>query len=161
MATFGGIRPVFIPFSDQARFAEAGARRNQRPVAGSLRIALVKGDEMAGFEYGNAVRVRFQIVQQTSRSKTQALRHRPRVNVPGEVGSLDAPVFHRSGNAEGRRLYRLPMLGQKSLENLLEPPVNPAGIYLRNDGNRPLRAAFKQGKPGVGAADVTRQDHAD
>ena len=156
---FRGERHVRLAVPEQARLAEAGARRDERAVPAGVPGPLVQGHEVAAPEQADAVGVRDQVVDEADAREAQALRHVPGVDHPGEVGGLAAPVADRAGDAEGGPGD----LGRMQREELLERRLEARPLAAR-EGRleadlQAFGAASEERQPGVGAADVAREDH--
>src|SRR5208283_4789675 len=54
VAALGGVRNVIAPVPDEERLTKPRSRRDQPPVAHLLGVALAKGIDLVGLQFGNA-----------------------------------------------------------------------------------------------------------
>ena len=144
----------------QRRLPEAGAGGHERRVPVGLRQAGLQHDLLAGREHVDAVRHRFEIVEQRRR------RVRPRgdfvgVHRPGVIGEPRRAADHRSGHAErdGAEARRRAEVADERRKQIGERRERGGGISEEVDLRGPGRAALEHAEERLGAAHVARQNH--
>src|SRR3954468_16406139 len=146
----------------QERFAEAGARSDHRRVPFLVRDAALEHLQLVGFEHGDAIRQRFEIVQDVRALEPQPLRYRRAVDAPWHVRQMRDLIGHRPGDAEARRLD-VPRLDgarlEKRLDHRLEARMIERGKFSNVDRRRAIGPGLKKSKQRLRSTDVSRQQH--
>src|SRR5215475_9397978 len=92
---FAGNRDVPFPGPEQARLAEASARRDECRIAGGIGRSWLEELAVAGSQSSNAPCVSFEVVDQPDTWKPQLATEAFRFHHPGQVGGFTPPILHR------------------------------------------------------------------
>src|SRR5258708_7096387 len=100
VAAFGGDGHVLFAVPDEERFAEAGACGDETAMSGGVWVAGLEGEDALRCEFGDAVAVGFEVVDEEDVPDRERLRKIADVEGPGQVGELEAALADRAGEAE-------------------------------------------------------------
>jgi hypothetical protein len=100
VAAFAGHGDVLLAVPGQDALAEAGAGGDQGAVADLAGVALARGVDLVGLEFGDAVAIGFQVVDEEDVVDFEVVGQLAAVEGPGQVGEAQAAVADRAGDAE-------------------------------------------------------------
>src|ERR1700723_3117745 len=102
VSALGWNRTVLLAVPDQQRFAEPCARRYQPCMPACIRVAGMQREDALRRKLGDAVPVRFEVVDQKNMLDPKRLDQITRIQCPGQVRQLQATIADRPGNTEAR-----------------------------------------------------------
>ena len=100
VSAFGGDGAVDLAIPDEEGFAEAGAGGDQASMAFGVWIAGVEGEDLVGGEFGDAVAVGFEVVDEKDVPDCKKLLQFAGIEGPREIGELEAAFADGAGTAE-------------------------------------------------------------
>ncbi len=94
---------MLLSVPDQQRLSETGASCHQARMSAGLRVAGMQRKDLLRRKLGNAEPVRFKVVDERDMRDGERLDQIARIQHPGQVGQLQAPIANRSRATEAGR----------------------------------------------------------
>ena len=160
VAAFGGGGHETAIDVVKQRFAEARAGRDERGVASRRRDAFLQRCQFIGFEYGDRVRHRFEVVQERD-GAAQSFAHRRRVGDPRDVDHARDQSVDGACHAEGSRANTgRARFFEKCADQIIETVEVERGIFAHDPRFRARVAMGEYADQCLCTANVGRQPHA-
>src|SRR5579863_1638336 len=112
---------------EQASFSEASSGRDYRLIANGLSTHAIEGDEIAGRKGAHSPRAGFEVIDEQGGGQVNLFGEPGLFDDPGQVGSFDAPVAHRTRDSEAGNIGTGSRTFEKLFDNFAELVMLAAG----------------------------------
>src|SRR5208282_2860585 len=160
MPAFAGENVPVLSVPDEASFAQARSCRNYGLIAGGILIAkMVESDGVGRPQTLDSPSLRLEIVDQLDRIELQFPRQARRLDDPGQIGSFDPSIAHRTGDTEAGDGWPLAGFGDELEHNLIQPAKFPAVKDVFVDSGKLVVILPVIAEACVCSADISGENH--